>query len=97
MGKISLKVEIAGRTYPLTVLDSEERIVLKAVEDINKAVALLKTNYAVSDSQDLLAMSSLQFMLKGASKKIEKEIEPIDYSSIERALQEFSEELDQLD
>jgi ribosomal protein S20 len=36
-------------------------------------------------------------MLKGASKKIEKEIEPIDYSSIERALQEFSEELDQLD
>ncbi|MCF8329810.1 MAG: cell division protein ZapA [Crocinitomicaceae bacterium] len=97
MGKISLKVEIAGRTYPLTVLDSEEKIVLKAVEDINKAVALLKTNYAVSDSQDLLAMSSLQFMLKGASKKIEKEIEPIDYSSIERALQEFSEELDQLD
>jgi|LauGreDrversion4_1035100.scaffolds.fasta_scaffold281053_2 cell division protein ZapA (FtsZ GTPase activity inhibitor) len=97
MGKISLKVEIAGRTYPLTVLDSEEKLVLKAVEDINKAVALLKTNYAVSDSQDLLAMSSLQFMLKGASKKIEKEIEPIDYSSIERALQEFSEELDQLD
>jgi cell division protein ZapA len=97
MGKISLKVEIAGRTYPLTVIDSEEKIVLKAVEDINKAVALLKTNYAVSDSQDLLAMSSLQFMLKGASKKIEKEIEPIDYSSIERALQEFSEELDQLD
>jgi cell division protein ZapA (FtsZ GTPase activity inhibitor) len=97
MGKISLKVEIAGRTYPLTVLDSEEKTVLKAVEDINKAVALLKTNYAVSDSQDLLAMSSLQFMLKGASKKIEKEIEPVDYSSIERALQEFSEELDQLD
>jgi len=52
MGKISLKVEIAGRTYPLTVLDSEEKLVLKAVEDINKAVALLKTNYAVSDSQD---------------------------------------------
>ena len=97
MGKISLKVEIAGRTYPLTVLDSEEKIVLKAVEDINKAVSILKTNYAVSDSQDLWAMSSLQFMLKGASKKIEKEIEPIDYSSIERALQEFSEELDQLD
>ena len=62
MGKISLKVEIAGRTYPLTVLDSEEKTVLKAVEDINKAVALLKTNYAVSDSQDLLAMSS--FSLK---------------------------------
>jgi cell division protein ZapA len=53
MGKISLKVEIAGRTYPLTVLDSEEKIVLKAVEDINKAVSILKTNYAVSDSQDL--------------------------------------------
>ena len=66
MGKISLKVEIAGRTYPLTVQEGEEKKVLKAAEDINKAISLLKTNYSVSDSQDLLAMSSLQFMLKGA-------------------------------
>jgi hypothetical protein len=42
-------------------------------------------------------MSSLQFMLKGASNKIEKEILPADYSSIERALHDFTEELNQLD
>ena len=97
MGKISLKVEIAGRTYPLTVQEGEEKKVLKAAEDINKAINLLKTNYSISDSQDLLAMSSLQFMLKGASTKIEKEILPADYSSIERALHDFTEELNQLD
>jgi hypothetical protein len=28
MGKISLKVEIAGRTYPLTVQEGEEKKVL---------------------------------------------------------------------
>ena len=38
MGKISLKVEIAGRTYPLTVQEGEEKKVLKAAEDINKAI-----------------------------------------------------------
>jgi cell division protein ZapA len=46
MGKISLKVEIAGRTYPLTVQEGEEKKVLKAAEDINKAINLLKTNYS---------------------------------------------------
>lgn len=96
MGKISLKVEIAGRSYPLTIQEGEEKKVLKAAEDINHAIALLKTNYSVNDSQDLLAMSSLQLLLKGASSKLEKEVLSPDYSLIENALQDFTAELDQL-
>lgn len=96
MGKISLKVEIAGRSYPLTIQEGEEKKVLKAAEDINHAIALLKTNYSVNDSQDLLAMSSLQLLLKGASSKLEKEVQVPDYSLIENALQDFTAELDQL-
>lgn len=96
MGKISLKVEIAGRSYPLTIQEGEEKKVLKAAEDINHAIALLKMNYSVNDSQDLLAMSSLQLLLKGASSKLEKEVQAPDYSLIENALQDFTAELDQL-
>jgi cell division protein ZapA len=97
MAKISLKVEIAGRTYPLTVQEGEDVKVLKAAEDINKAIALLRDNYAVSDTQDLLAMSTLQMMMKGSSTKIEKEVIPADYAAIESSLQSLTDELDQLD
>lgn len=96
MAKISLKVEIAGRTYPLTVQEGEDVKVLKAAEDINKAIALLRDNYAVSDTQDLLAMSTLQMMMKGSSTKIEKEVIPADYAAIESSLQSLTDELDQL-
>jgi cell division protein ZapA len=97
MAKISLKVEIAGRTYPLTVQEGEDVKVLKAADDINKAIALLRDNYAVSDTQDLLAMSTLQMMMKGSSTKIEKEVIPADYAAIESSLQSLTDELDQLD
>ena len=56
MGVVSLKVVIAGRTYPLNVSEEEQGKVLKAAEDINKAFDLLRTNYAVKDPQDLLAI-----------------------------------------
>ena len=45
MAKISLKVNIAGRSYPLTVNDSEKEGVLSAVETINKAIESLRKNY----------------------------------------------------
>ena len=40
MGKLSLKVVVAGRTYLLTLNEGEEDKVLKAAEDINKAIKL---------------------------------------------------------
>lgn len=97
MAKISLKVEIAGRTYPLTVQEGEDVKVLKAADDINKAITLLRNNYAVSDTQDLLAMSTLQMMMKGVSTKIEKEVIPADYAAVESSLQSLTDELNLLD
>jgi cell division protein ZapA (FtsZ GTPase activity inhibitor) len=65
MAKKSLKVVVAGRTYPLSVNENEEDRVLKAVEDINNSIKLLQQNYAVRDMQDLLAMTALQMASKG--------------------------------
>ena len=64
MAKLSLKVVVAGRTYPLSVEESEEKRVLKSASDINKAIKLLQDNYAVKDIQDLLAMTALQLASK---------------------------------
>jgi len=60
MGKVSLKVVVAGRTYPLTLNEEEKDKVLKAADDINKAIKTLQDSYAVKDMQDLLAMTALQ-------------------------------------
>ena len=91
MEKISLKVTIAGRTYPITVLESEKENVLKAAEDINRAVEMLGKNYAVKDLQDLLAMSSLQLLSRGIQPKVE--VVPADYSSVENALEQLVQDL----
>lgn len=60
MSKVSIKIVIAGRNYPLTINEGEEEKVRKAVEDINTNVQKLQESYAVKDMQDLLAMTSLQ-------------------------------------
>jgi cell division protein ZapA len=82
---LSIKVTIAGRTYPLTIDRSEEEAIRKAADAINKNVKDLQSNYAVRDMQDLLAMTSLQFstdlLKKNKSveqEQTEKEVEQLD-------------------
>lgn len=64
MAKLSIKVVVAGRNYPLTVDESEKISVEKAAEDINRRIQTLRDNYAVKDVQDLLAMTALQIAVK---------------------------------
>lgn len=92
MAKLSIKVVVAGRTYPLTVSEEEATKVEAAAKDINKAVKLLQENYAVKDMQDLLAMTALQLAVK-EGKQSTKVIEP-DYSAIEDRLSILIQELD---
>jgi cell division protein ZapA len=94
MGKLSLKVVVAGRTYPLTLNEGEEVKVQKAADDINKAIKTLQDNYAVKDMQDLLAMTALQLASKNVV--VEKVVQPADYSAIEAKLEDLNKELDSL-
>jgi cell division protein ZapA len=94
MGKLSLKVMVAGRSYPLTVNEGEEARVTKAAEEINKSIKMLQENYAVKDMQDLLAMTALQLSTRSAAAAPIK-AEP-DYSALEQQLGALSQELDAL-
>ncbi len=65
MSKLKINIVIAGRTYPLSVNNTkEEEGMRKAANAINKLIAMYEQNYAVSDKQDVLAMSALQFASK---------------------------------
>ena len=61
MSELSIKVSIGGRSYPLTIKRSDEEKIRKAASEINKNLKELKNNYAVVDTQDLLAMTVLQY------------------------------------
>lgn len=59
--KLSIKVSIAGRIYPLTIERNEEENVRKAVKSINEKVSEYEKGFNIKDRQDLLAMGSLFF------------------------------------
>lgn len=60
MSDLSIKIAVAGRTYPLTVSVEEEEFIRKAAEQIEAQLKDFQDNYAVKDKQDLLAMAALQ-------------------------------------
>ena len=60
--KLKINVVIAGRTYPLSVNNTnEEEGMRKAANSINKLITVYEQNYAVNDKQDVLAMCALRF------------------------------------
>lgn len=67
MDKISLKIIIAGRTYPLTIKKEEENAIRNAADRINSNIKKLQGSYAVKDMQDLLAMTALQIAVQQQS------------------------------
>lgn len=64
MEKVSLKIVIAGRTYPLTIKGEEENAIREAADRINTNIQKLQGTYAVKDMQDLLAMTALQMAVQ---------------------------------
>ncbi|GAB5539415.1 MAG: hypothetical protein Salg2KO_15180 [Salibacteraceae bacterium] len=70
MSELSIKVTIANRTYPLSVLREEEEEVRKAAAYINERLKALQSSFAVKDKIDLLAMLALELTLeKGHGKE----------------------------
>ena len=73
MGKLKINVVIAGRTYPLSVNNTqEEEGMRKAAIAINNLITNYEQNYAVSDKQDVLAMCALQFASKLEISQLEE-------------------------
>jgi len=97
MSKVSLKVVVAGRTYPLTVQESEVEKVKRAADDINKAIKQLQENFAVRDMQDLLAMTALQLSTKsGKTAASTTNTTTPDYSEATEELRRLAEDLSAL-
>jgi len=68
MTKLSIRINIAGRTYPLNIAREEEEAIRKVAKDIDDNIKKLQESYAVKDKQDLLAMTALQYGTELATK-----------------------------
>ncbi|MDC0313694.1 cell division protein ZapA [Flavobacteriales bacterium] len=93
MSQLSIKVNIAGRTYPLTIERSEEEMIRKAADNINASINDLKENYAVKDIQDLLAMTALQLSTKSntISKEVDDDKVANELKALDKELSDFLE------
>jgi cell division protein ZapA len=77
MEERSIRVEIAGRAYPLTIHAREEENVRLAVGQMNESIERLRGHYPLTDKQDLLAMAALEVTtraLNGAGVDPQEEV-----------------------
>ena len=61
---LKIKVTIADRVYPMSILASQEASLRSSATKINATIKKLEENYAVRDKQDVLAMCALQYAAK---------------------------------
>lgn len=67
MDKLSIKINIANRFYPLKIERSSEENIRNAVKSIESRLKFYEENYAIKDKQDILAMCLIEY-----ASKIEK-------------------------
>ncbi len=84
--KLSIRVNVADRYYPLKVESENEERIRKAARLINEKVLQYKQRYVDKDIQDFLAMAALQYVIR----LIEIEEKEED-SSLEEGLKELTE------
>lgn len=71
---LKIKISIADRVYPLTIMPEQEEGLRKAAKTIDQLIKQFEKSYAVRDKQDVLAMCALQFASQVEQKSIDKEM-----------------------
>ena len=62
--KLSIRVNVAERYYPLRIDRNDEERIRLAARLINEKITQYKQRYADKDVQDFLAMAALQYVIK---------------------------------
>jgi len=88
--KLSIKVNIADRYYPLKIDRNEEEKIRKAAKIINDTIFQYKSKYGDKDVQDFLSMVALQY----ATKAIDFE-NTNDNTQIIQDIKDLTHELDE--
>jgi len=87
--KLSIRINVADRYYPLKVERENEEKIRKAARMINEKVLQYKQRYTDKDVQDFLAMAALQYVIK-----LTEEEEKLENDYIPDAINELIQKID---
>ncbi|WP_430810965.1 MULTISPECIES: cell division protein ZapA [unclassified Carboxylicivirga] len=74
--KLSIRVNIADRFYPLRIDRNDEERIRLAAKLINEKVLQYKQRYSDKDVQDFLAMATLQYVIKLLELENRHDVDP---------------------
>lgn len=75
--KLSIRVNIADRYYPLKIDRKEEENIRKATKLINERVLQYKQKYADKDVLDFIAMTALQLVTRLVEIEQKQDVIPV--------------------
>ena len=75
MDKLSIKLHIANRIYPMKIERKSEEFIRNSVKNIEERLKFYEENYAIKDKQDLLAMCLIEYASKFESVNNKKVVE----------------------
>ena len=92
--KLTINVNIAGRTCTLTIEREEEERIRKAAQLINGKISQYREKYANADPMDFLAVTALQFTVKMLEAEQRNDVEPVlnEIEKVTKRLGEFVKE-----
>ena len=73
--KLSIKLHIANRIYPMKIERKSEEHIRNAVKKIESRIKFYEEHYAIKDKQDLLAMCLIEYASKFESVNNKKVVE----------------------
>jgi cell division protein ZapA len=88
--KLSIKINIGDKYYPLRIERSEEEMIRKAAKAINDKLNQYKGKYAERDMVDLLAMTALQF-----TKKYYEKAEAADTDQLNAEIKQINTDIEE--
>ena len=89
--KLSIRVNVADRYYPLKIERKDEEKIRKAAKMINEKVLQYKQRYTDKDTQDFLAMAALQYVIKVIENDNNQDASPMveELRELDNELSEF--------
>ena len=75
MDKLSIKLHIANRIYPMKIERKSEEFIRNSVKKIEERLKFYEENYAIKDKQDLLAMCLIEYASKFESVSNKKVVD----------------------
>jgi cell division protein ZapA len=93
--KLSIKINVADRYYPLKIAVSDEEKIRAAARRINEKVTQYRQRYADRDMHDALSMATMQFVIKLIELEEKQNVSPVlqDLTDLDKQMEEYLQQI----